>query len=174
MRSLLASLLLFAGGSLCLADEPPGAKYICWPLPDALEDLRDQGLNIIYSSDLVRPEMQITSIPSASSLPQMLDELLLPHGLRTRNGTNNALLVVRAAGYGGGKRLPLTAPQPDPDAPATLPEWTSSDLIALPFPLPDDQPTIVVDRVPSDGRYLVIRLMTDRFEDWDAAAFDLK
>ncbi len=174
MRSLLASLLLLAGVTLCLAAEPPGAKYICWPLPEALEDLRDQGLNIIYSSDLVRPEMQVTSIPAATSLPQMLDELLLPHGLRTRNGTNNALMVVRAAGTGGGKRTPLTVPKPDPEAPATLPEWTSSDLIALPFPLPAGQPTVVAERVPSGGRHLVIRLLTDRFEDWDAAAFDLK
>ncbi|MCP4657022.1 MAG: hypothetical protein GY856_16545 [bacterium] len=175
MRSLLATLLLLAGGSLCLAVEPPGAKYICWPLPEALDDLRDRGLNIIYSSDLVRPEMQITSIPAADSLPRILDELLLPHGLRARHGTNDVLLVVRAAGSGGGgKRARLPAPESDPDAPATLPEWISSDLIALPFPLPDDQPTIVADRVPSNGRHLVIRLMTDHFADWDEAAFDLK
>ena len=65
-------------------------------LESALQDLQRHGLNILYSSDLVHPEMKVLSEPIQGSPRQMLDQLLAAHGLRTERGPRDTLLVVRA------------------------------------------------------------------------------
>jgi hypothetical protein len=65
------------------------------PLVEVLNELRAAGLPIVYSDDLVRPEMRVARLPSAASARRLLDEVLKPHGLAVRPGPGGRLLVVR-------------------------------------------------------------------------------
>ena len=74
----------------------PPRSYLDLPLAEALADLQARGLRIIYSSDLVRPDMRVVQEPTASWLHDVLQQLLAPHGLMVRVGPGGSLLVVRA------------------------------------------------------------------------------
>jgi len=64
-------------------------------LSDAIDALRRSGLSIIYSTDLVRPEMRVVEEPSSPDPRTILDEILAPHELTTRSGPGDSILVVR-------------------------------------------------------------------------------
>ncbi|HVS15861.1 MAG TPA: VWA domain-containing protein [Thermoanaerobaculia bacterium] len=74
-------------------DEP--AVWVGRPLAEALEDLFDRGLRLVYSSDLIRPEMLVLVEPTASAMQVRLEQLLEPHGLTGQVGPAGHLLVVR-------------------------------------------------------------------------------
>src|SRR5215212_8190255 len=76
------------------------SRYKDRPLVDVLRELQAAGVKVIYSSELVRPDMRVTAEPRARSPRRILDELLNPHGLQIRNGPNGTLLVVRGADSG--------------------------------------------------------------------------
>jgi VWFA-related protein len=65
-------------------------------LEAALKQLQLEGLNILFSSDLVRSDMIVMNEPNGLSDLRTLAELLYPHGLRIQPGPENTLLVVRA------------------------------------------------------------------------------
>jgi len=71
------------------------AVYEGLPLSEALDDLRSRGLDIVYSTRLVRPEMRVLKEPLATGPRQVLDEILPPHGLRAEDGSSGRILVVR-------------------------------------------------------------------------------
>ena len=62
---------------------------------EALELLRDEGLSLVYSSDLVRPEMRVRADPLGRTPREMAEEILAPHGLTLRDGPAGTVLVVR-------------------------------------------------------------------------------
>lgn len=68
------------------------------PIVDVLREMQAAGVKVVYSSDLVGPDLRVTAEPRARSPRRILDELLNPHGLQIRNGPNGTLLVVRSAG----------------------------------------------------------------------------
>jgi hypothetical protein len=72
-----------------------GTKYADRPLGDVLRELQAAGLNIVFSSEIVRPAMRILAEPKAVQPRKILEEILRPHGLRVRSGPGGALLVVR-------------------------------------------------------------------------------
>ena len=88
-------------------------------LASALVKLQESGLKIIFSTELVRPDMIVSEEPRASQRPEILDELLAPHGLQSSPGPSGALLVVKApapkAAPGGkaGKKPPHTPQEPE-------------------------------------------------------------
>jgi outer membrane receptor protein involved in Fe transport len=65
-------------------------------LASALSTLQQRGLKIIFSTELVRPDMIVSDEPRARRPPEILEELLAPHGLRSTPGPTGALLVVKA------------------------------------------------------------------------------
>jgi Ca-activated chloride channel family protein len=65
-------------------------------LDDVLQELRSLGLKVIWSTELVRPEMRVTSEPTSTDLRKILDEVLEPHGLRASAGPKGTWSVVRA------------------------------------------------------------------------------
>ena len=69
--------------------------YAGRPLTKVLEELRADGLEIIYSSRLVQPEMRVVEEPSSTVPRRILDEILSPHGLKVRSGSDGNLLVIR-------------------------------------------------------------------------------
>ncbi|MGD8377009.1 MAG: TonB-dependent receptor [Acidobacteriota bacterium] len=66
------------------------------PLADALHRLQEMGLRVVFSTDLVRPEMRVAEEPEASWPEDVLGELLAPHGLEARRDPAGLLLVVPA------------------------------------------------------------------------------
>ncbi len=72
-----------------------GPKYAGRPLGDVLRELQATGLNIVFSSEIVRPIMKVLTEPKAVQPRKVLDEILRPHGLQVQSGPGGALLVVR-------------------------------------------------------------------------------
>src|SRR5262245_22971042 len=67
------------------------------PLGDVLRQFQEQGLPVIFSSELVLPQMRVTSEPKATRPEDALVEILRPHGLAVRPGPGGRLIVVRAS-----------------------------------------------------------------------------
>lgn len=70
-------------------------RYTGRPLADALRDLETKGLRLIYSNDVVRPEMIVGVEPRSTEPRQMLEELLREHHLHTTNGPRGSIVIVR-------------------------------------------------------------------------------
>lgn len=66
------------------------------PLTDALLRLQSLGLRIVFTSQLVRPEMRVAAEPAAREPRLALDEILAPHGLRAEDAAGGTLVVVAA------------------------------------------------------------------------------
>jgi hypothetical protein len=92
-RTVLAVALL--AGTLP-AGQAAAAHYAGRRVVDVLEELRAAGLNLIYSTELVRPALKVREEPRAERDRQVLDEVLAPHGLVVRPGPGGTLVVVKA------------------------------------------------------------------------------
>jgi len=108
--ALAAAAALLIGGSLAQAQQPGPSRYAGRRLVDALKDLQTRNLNIVFSSELVKPELRIASEPKSTTPRRILDEILAPHGLEVRSGPGRTLLVVRS------RRPPIRGPAPRPPA----------------------------------------------------------
>jgi outer membrane receptor for ferrienterochelin and colicin len=62
-----------------------------------LLDLRARGLKIVFTTEVVLPEMMVESEPLATEPRLILDELLEPHGLSAREGIRGTIVIVRRA-----------------------------------------------------------------------------
>jgi hypothetical protein len=66
-------------------------------LAEALHVLEGRGLRLIYSTDVVRPEMIVGIEPRSTEPRLILDELLREHHLHATNGPRGSLVIVRDA-----------------------------------------------------------------------------
>jgi outer membrane receptor protein involved in Fe transport len=80
------------------------------PLSEAVRALESRGLQVIFSSELVRPEMRVGREPRAREPRKALEEILAPHGLALRRGPAGRWLVISA---------PKPRASPAPTAPAS-------------------------------------------------------
>jgi hypothetical protein len=64
-------------------------------LSDALALLQMRGMRIVFSSEIVMPEMRVAIEPRATEPGRVLAELLEPHGLMAEPGPGGLLQVVR-------------------------------------------------------------------------------
>ncbi len=64
-------------------------------LTAALKELRVRGLRIVFSTNVVRPDMRVETEPAAGEPREILDEILAPHGLLARQDASGVLVVVR-------------------------------------------------------------------------------
>ena len=65
------------------------------PLSEALRYLQSRGLKVVFTSNVVRPEMKVAAPPPESDdLRALLDALLAPHGLESRDAPNDTVVVV--------------------------------------------------------------------------------
>jgi Ca-activated chloride channel family protein len=71
-------------------------RYAGRSLADVLRDLQSLGLKVVFSSELVRPEMRVATEPTSTTPRTILDEVLAPHKLRAVAGPKDTWLVVRA------------------------------------------------------------------------------
>jgi hypothetical protein len=148
----LAALLadgaaLLAGATRATVPEPTPARLAGRRLQDALEQLRAQGLNLIYSTELVRAGMKVREEPKATEPRLVLDELLVPHGLVAKPGPGGAWVVVKRASAPTGRRTAAGDPlrlgfddgadvagavEPsDPNAPGTI-RFGAGDVMKTP------------------------------------------
>ncbi len=86
------------------------------PLEDVLESLRAKGVELIYSSDVVKPWMRVEEEPRAVEPRALLAEILAPHGIAVADGPGGALLLVREP-----PRAPRHATPGTPRTPAPAP-----------------------------------------------------
>ena len=100
LRGWLVVLATLAMPEAAAAEEPQGAAFRGATLPEALERLEGAGLEILYSSDLVRPSMKVLSEPRGRWPREILDEILTPHGLRAQPGPAGTILIVPAPAPG--------------------------------------------------------------------------
>jgi len=63
-------------------------------LTEALLALRERGLKIAFTSEVVRPEMRVDAEPTAATPTAILDEILRPHGLMAEAGPGGLFVVV--------------------------------------------------------------------------------
>jgi outer membrane receptor protein involved in Fe transport len=100
----------------CLAGTAEAASYRGLPLGDVLEQLRAGGLELLYSSDLVKPWMRIDREPRAVEPRALLMEILAPHGITFIDGPGGTLVLTRQP-----QGAPRTAAPGAPHRPAPAP-----------------------------------------------------
>jgi outer membrane receptor protein involved in Fe transport len=102
-----------------LALATAAAEATAWrglPLQDVLEQLRAGGVEILYSSDLVKPWMRVEREPRVSDPRLRLAEAVRPHGIAVTDGPGGTLMLVREAPHAprhaapGSVRTPAPAP----------------------------------------------------------------
>lgn len=86
----LCAAALCAAAPAASADRP----YAGRPLAEALLSLAGEGVPVVFTSELVRPEMVVEHEPSSGPPEAVLRELLAPHGLAVRPGPGGVLVVV--------------------------------------------------------------------------------
>ena len=89
---VLGALLASTAGAQAPSDSQP--HYLGLTLTEALLDLQQRGLRILFTSEVVRPEMRVEAEPASTSPRQMLDELLAAHGLMAQTGPKESLVIV--------------------------------------------------------------------------------
>lgn len=99
---------------LAAAAEAAGVRGL--PLERVLEDLRAAGVQILYSSDVVKPWMRIERELQASEPRAMLVEMVAPHGIAVQEGPNDTLMLVREP-----PRAPRQPSPVSPNAPVPAP-----------------------------------------------------
>lgn len=90
MSIVIGILLLFSA----FAHATEGQKYKGRSLESVLQELQDQGWKIIYSSELIRPDMMVKREPVSEVRQEFLNQLLRPHGLKVDAGPDNSFLIV--------------------------------------------------------------------------------
>lgn len=81
---------------LCLTTIAAGAAELAGvTLEQAIDVLRAGGLNIIYSSDVIKPWMRVRAEPEGADASAQLARMLAPYGLVAKDGPRNTLLIVR-------------------------------------------------------------------------------
>jgi hypothetical protein len=86
--------VLVLGTALAAAGAEDDHEWVGMRLVDALERLRSAGLKLMYSNELVGLDMPVTEAPKGESSREVLNSLLAPHGLTTRDGPNGIVMVV--------------------------------------------------------------------------------
>ncbi len=68
-------------------------RYAGRPLIEVLQDLQHLGLPLVYSSQVVGPEIRVADEPRSAEPRQILDEILAPHDLEARAAEYNILIL---------------------------------------------------------------------------------
>ena len=98
----------------CLPGLAEAAAFQGQTLEQALEQLRERGIAIFYSSDLVKPWMRVEREPTANEPRALLTEILAPHGITVADGPDGALVLVREIQRAPRRAAPGAAHSPAP------------------------------------------------------------
>ncbi len=109
------------------------AEYRGRLLVDVLQQFRDRGLDLIFSSAVVDEQLRVAAEPTASEPRAALEEILAPLGLVAEDGPGGSILILsRGAETGNLKGRVVSATRGTPIARATvrLPETGSATTTA--------------------------------------------
>src|SRR4030095_8541536 len=104
MIARAVSVLAVTAWLVASAAAQESTAFVGKPLAEALRTLQSTGVKLVFSSELVRPEMRVESEPKANGGELLLRELLQPHGLDVKKGPRDTWLVV--AGKAGRPKAP--------------------------------------------------------------------
>jgi hypothetical protein len=93
--ALLSLLLMTAHVATSLVDAA-GQPYKDRRVVDVLREFQRQGVRIIFSTGLVRPDMRVGDEPVGDDRQKIITAILAPHGLVARVGLRGILLIVRS------------------------------------------------------------------------------
>jgi hypothetical protein len=94
IRRLRLRLSLALAGALGTVLAAPARPYLDRPLVEVLREFGEQGLEVIFSSAVVGPDLRVTVEPTAVEPRAILDEILAPLGLRAEDGPAGAILIL--------------------------------------------------------------------------------
>ena len=97
-------------------------------LEEALRLLQARGVRLVFSSQLVTPEMRVRVEPMVSFPRAQLDELLAPHGLAAERGPGGVIQIVRRRPTPAARARAATAAPPGSRPPRRRPRratWLS-------------------------------------------------
>jgi len=89
--AVLAAAVCAPGLVAAQSGAEPGRRIV-----DVVAELRERGVIVIYSDELLTDAMRIGSEPRALDPIEQLREILAPHALRLERGPRDAWLIVRA------------------------------------------------------------------------------
>ncbi len=92
----VVAVVAIAGGLLAAPLDAPEDGWVGLTLQQALSRLNDQGLAVVFSTALVRPEMRVEREPRAGDARGILQEILEPYGLHVQEGPGGRLVVIKA------------------------------------------------------------------------------
>ena len=95
-RTIVVTLAVIAATAWASIAAADGSRFDGRSLVEAISLLEAEGLEIYYSSDLVRPWMTVKATPTATAPADVLAELLRPYDLAVQEGPYESLVVVRA------------------------------------------------------------------------------
>lgn len=109
LRRLLCSLACaqFLAGAAGADDAP---RYAGRPVVEVLEELADGGIDFVYSSELLPPDLMVEAEPQAREPLLVAREILAAHGLRLSAVQPRLFAVVAAPGAAAVEQPPLPAP----------------------------------------------------------------
>ena len=122
VRIALALVLAAVSPPVAAGGADASPRFCGRPLIAALDQLETLGLNLIYSSAVVLPELVVVDEPTATDARAILDQILRPLGLQAEEGASGAILIVRAPppSVGGIAGRVTASPRGRPVAGATL------------------------------------------------------
>lgn len=109
----------------------PGPPYRGRPLNEVLEELKEAGLVLIFSTAVVKPGLKVTVEPSATEPRALLEEILVPLGLEARDGPAGSVLILAAGPVLGSLRGRIRAAArgvPVGEAVVRLPAAAATDI----------------------------------------------
>ncbi len=97
LRSLLLSIFLATPLALRAADPAPSAQSAAVPVETLLRDLKRLGIDVIFSSELVPPDLLAPATPATGAPLPYVNQVLAANGLALRLLAPNRYVVVRAS-----------------------------------------------------------------------------
>ena len=91
LLGVLAALIVSVSMPAMAEDRPAAGQS----LVEAIARLERAGLEVYYSSDLIRPWMTVKAKPTAAEPADMLADILAPYDLAVREGPYGSLIVTR-------------------------------------------------------------------------------
>jgi hypothetical protein len=93
--ALIAMLSLLITTAPAVAQTTAGTPFKGRVVRDVLKEFRAQGLKLFFSDAIVPTSLRVMHEPRATTPREIVSEILAAHGLSLREGTRDALLVVR-------------------------------------------------------------------------------
>jgi hypothetical protein len=87
-------MVLLSAGAAAASGDAGGRIVAGTPLTTALLQLQGEGLKLVFSSQVVGPEMRVVATPRSRDSRHVLDEVLAANGLAALDGPDGVLVIV--------------------------------------------------------------------------------